>query len=83
MLIDIVLSDIFINMVNGIKIDENYIYVSLIFSTELFNLIFDMFYVNSKIFELEIIYDKTKSSKNTFTEKNYSMINSMIFWTSF
>ena len=77
-LLDLILSNTFINDINQIKIDINYVYLSLIFSNELYNLLLDIFYVNAEIFEFEIINDKIKSSKQIFTEKINHKINSMI-----
>ena len=75
-LLDLIFSNNFIDMVKQIKIDNSYVYMSLNFSNELYNLLIELLYVNSKIFELEIIKNKISSNKNTFTEKiNDKLLN--------
>ena len=77
-LFDLILSNKFVNMINQMKINFSYIYLSLNFSNELYELLLDVFYINSEIFQLEIINNKIKSSKNIFNEKINSKITSMI-----
>ena len=78
MIIDLLMSKTFITMVNNIKINTGYVYFSLIFSLELYNLLLELFYINSEIFELEIVNNKYKSSKNVFTENIYNKIGSVV-----
>lgn len=78
MIIDLLMSKTFITMVNNIKINTGYIYLTLIFSLELYNLLLELFYINSEIFELEIVNNKYKSTKNVFTENIYNKIGSVI-----
>lgn len=78
MIVDLLVSKNFIAMVNNIKIDKRYVYISLNFSLELYNLLLELFYINSEIFELEIVNNKYKSTKNTFTENIHNKIASVI-----
>lgn len=78
MVIDLLISKKFIDFINKIKIDIRYVYFSVSFSFELYNLLLELFYINSEIFELEIINNKYKSTKNVLNEKNYNKITSMI-----
>lgn len=78
MIIDLLMSKTFSNTVNNIKITLRYVYLSLDFSIELYNLLLELFYINSEIFELEIINNKYKSSKGLFTEKIHNKITNMI-----
>lgn len=68
----------FISSVREMKIDINYVYMSLNYTTKLFGLLFDLFYVNSEIFKLEIIDNKTELIKKIFLEKNYDKIINLI-----
>ena len=72
MIIDLLMSEKFITIVNNIKINITYVYLSVDFSLELYNLLMELFYINSEIFELEIINNKYKSTKNIFTENIFN-----------
>ena len=78
MIIDLLMSKKFITMVNNIKINISYVYLSVDFSLELYNLLMELFYISSEIFELEIINNKYKSTKNMFTENIFNKITSII-----
>jgi hypothetical protein len=78
LLLKLLFVDDFIDFVNEIKIDINYVYISLNYTTQLFDLLFDLFYVNSEIFKLEIIDNKNELIKKIFLEKNYAKIINLI-----
>jgi len=77
-LLDLILSNIFINNVNQIKIDPTYVFIGLLYSKNLYDLLFDLLYVNSKIFYLEIINNKINSINNIYTEKIQDKLNFLI-----
>jgi len=78
LLLQLLYSDKYVILINKIKIDYNYIYYSIVFNNELYKLLFDLFYINTKKLELEIIIDKIKSS-NVMINDNIS--NKMIATT--
>lgn len=78
LLSDLIFSDKFINNVNKIKISINYVYFVMIFSVELYNLLLELMYIETEIFDLEIINNKYKSIKTTYNEQINTKINSII-----
>lgn len=57
-LLKLLLSNDIINSVIEIKIDINYVYLSVKFTTQLYDLLFELFYVDTEIFNFEIIDKK-------------------------
>lgn len=78
MLMDLILSKF--DLLIDIKININYIYLSLGFSLDIYYLMIELFYVNSQLFELELIIDKLKSNKNVFSKKINNEINNLILF---
>ena len=77
-LLKLVFSNDFIDLVKQIKIDTNYVYISINPTTQLYDLLFELFYVNSEIFKFEIIDNKNELIKKSFLEKSYDKLNSLI-----
>ncbi len=77
MLLNFILTNFFIDIFD-IKIDINYVYLSLNFSVQLYNELLELFYIDSEIFELEIINNKNVTTKNIFNEKINKKITNMI-----
>ena len=75
-IINLLLTDI--NLINQIKIELEYIYISCIYDTELYNLLINLFFVDIEILELEIIRDKLKSTKMIINDKFINKINLFI-----
>lgn len=77
-LMDLILSESYFDLIKEFKIDFNNIYLSIIFSIELYYLLIEIFYINSNIFELELIVNKLKSTKTVFTKKINDQLNNLI-----
>jgi hypothetical protein len=77
-ILDLLISEVNINLINDIKIDYNNVYLSIDYSLILFNLLIKLFYINSEIFELEIINNKLKSNKSIITSDFLNKITLMI-----
>lgn len=77
-LLKLLLSNDIINSVIEIKIDINYVYLSVKFTTQLYDLLFELFYVDTEIFNFEIIDKKNELIKKSFIEQNYNKVNSLI-----
>lgn len=77
-LLKLLFSNDFIDSVIQIKIDINYVYISVKFTNQLYNFLFELFYINSQIFNFELIDNKNELIKKSFVEKNYDKINLLI-----
>lgn len=77
-IITLLYSQDYINFINQIKITTGYVYYSCEFNLKLYNLLLELFYVDTNYLDLEVVVDKTTSTKIVIKDNIVNKLNSMI-----
>jgi len=76
--LDLLYSNEYINYIEQIRIENNYVYIISKYSSLFYDNLIELFYINVKVLQLEIIKDKLKSENIVIDNNILLKINSFI-----